>query len=56
MTNAFPVEKFRKLRTPFYYYDAALLRQTLAEVKKEAEQYPNFVVHYAVKANANPKI
>lgn len=56
MTNAFPVEKFRTLRTPFYYYDAALLRQTLAEVKKEAEQYPNFVVHYAVKANANPKI
>lgn len=56
MANIFPVEKFRSVRTPFYYYDSALLRQTLDEVKKEAEQYPDFVVHYAVKANANPKI
>ena len=56
MTNTFPIEKFRSVRTPFYYYDSALLRQTLDEVKKEAAQYPNFVVHYAVKANANPKI
>jgi diaminopimelate decarboxylase len=56
MTNTFPIEKFRSVRTPFYYYDSALLRQTLDEVKKEAAQYPNFVVHYAVKANANLKI
>ena len=56
MTNTFPIEKFRNVRTPFYYYDSALLRQTLDEVKKEAAQHPNFVIHYAVKANANPKI
>jgi diaminopimelate decarboxylase len=56
MTNTFPIERFRKVRTPFYYYDSALLRQTLDEVKREVAQHPNFVVHYAVKANANPKI
>ncbi len=56
MTNTFPIEKFRSMRTPFYYYDSALLSRTLEEVKKEAERYPGFVVHYAVKANANPKI
>lgn len=52
----FPIEKFRKTRTPFYYYDTTLLRKTIEEVKNEAAKYDNFVVHYAVKANANPKI
>ena len=52
----FPIEKFQQLRTPFYYYDAALLRQTLAAINTEAERYEGFCVHYAVKANANPKI
>lgn len=52
----FPIEKFRETRTPFYYYDTTLLRKTIEEVKNEAAKYDNFVVHYAVKANANPKI
>ncbi|WP_352422956.1 diaminopimelate decarboxylase [Proteiniphilum sp.] len=51
----FPVEKFRQLDTPFYYYDTALLRATLGTIKKETENKP-FHVHYAVKANANPRI
>ncbi len=41
--------------TPFYSYDMALLRRTLAVVNREIEGYP-FVVHYAVKANGNPVI
>lgn len=44
------------MRTPFYYYNMELLRATLDAIKKEANQHEGFVVHYAVKANANPKI
>lgn len=51
----FPVEKFKQLDTPFYYYDMELLRSTLKVIKKETEDKP-FHVHYAVKANANPRI
>lgn len=51
----FPVEKFKQLDTPFYYYDIELLRATLDAIKKETENKP-FHVHYAVKANANPRI
>ncbi|MGN8711442.1 diaminopimelate decarboxylase [Hallella faecis] len=56
MKGIFPIEKFQKVRTPFYYYDTTLLRATLHEIRKEVERRENFVVHYAVKANANPKI
>lgn len=56
MKGKFPVEKFRGIETPFYYYDTDLLRATLAEIRKEAGKHENYVVHYAVKANANPKI
>ncbi|WP_294082773.1 diaminopimelate decarboxylase [Proteiniphilum sp. UBA5384] len=51
----FPVEEFKQLDTPFYYYDIALLRSTLETIKRETEGKP-FHVHYAVKANANPRI
>ncbi len=54
--GVFPVEKFRKIQTPFYYYDTTLLRETLKTVNTESGKYPNFRVHYAVKANANEKI
>lgn len=56
MKGTFPIEKFKELRTPFYYYDTSLLRTTLARVNEEAGKYDNFCVHYAVKANANPKV
>ena len=52
----FPIEKFRQLQTPFYFYDMELLRQTLETINTEASKHEGFVVHYAVKANANPKI
>lgn len=56
MKGTFPVDRFSQMRTPFYYYDMELLRATLDAIKKEANQHEGFVVHYAVKANANPKI
>ncbi len=56
MKGTFPIEKLRQLETPFYYYDAELLRQTLHTINDEAHKYENFCVHYAVKANANPKV
>ena len=52
----FPVEKFRGLDTPFYYYDVELLERTLAAVREEAARYGNFHVHYAIKANYNPRL
>ena len=52
----FPVEKLQSIQTPFYYYDAELLRQTLRAINNEASRHEGFVVHYAVKANANPKV
>lgn len=56
MKGTFPIDRFEKLRTPFYYYDADLLRKTLATIHAEASRYDNFCIHYAVKANANPSI
>ena len=54
--GTFPLTKFAELRTPFYYYDMDLLRQTLKTIDSEAKRHEAFVVHYAVKANANPKV
>ena len=56
MKGKFPIDKFRKLRTPFYYYDTELLRKTLKTINSEAGKHEGFIVHYAIKANANPKI
>ncbi len=54
--GTFPIDKFEGLRTPFYYYDMEVLRQTLEAINREAGRHEGFVVHYAVKANANPKV
>ena len=56
MKGVFPIDKFRELRTPFYYYDMKVLRDTLECICHEAGRYENYEVHYAVKANANPKV
>lgn len=56
MKGIFPIDKFRELRTPFYYYDTKVLRDTLACIRTEAAKYDNYSVHYAVKANANSKV
>ena len=52
----FPIKRFREIETPFYYYDAELLRNTLQSINDEAGKHEGFIVHYAVKANANPGI
>jgi diaminopimelate decarboxylase len=49
------LKKFSELPTPFYFYDLDVLRRTLDSIKKESGKY-NMKVHYAVKANANPRI
>ena len=51
----FPLDKFKQIPTPFYYYDMALLQDTLDEIKRCIAGFP-FKVHYAVKANANATI
>ena len=56
MKGIFPVDRFQDLRTPFYYYDTELLRKTLQAIKQETEKHEAWNVHYAVKANANPKL
>jgi len=56
MKGQFPIDKFKQKDTPFYYYDTALLRETLALINREAGRHEGFCVHYAVKANANAKL
>lgn len=55
LKGIFPVDKFNHLQTPFYYYDIELLRRTLDVVDEESAKY-GYHIHYAVKANANPRI
>ena len=55
LKGTFPIDKLKALPTPFYYYDVKLLQDTLDMVKNEAGKY-GYHVHYAVKANANPRI
>ena len=49
----FPIDKFKDLKTPFYYYDKKVLDATLDTLQTELSKYPNFHLHYAIKANAN---
>lgn len=48
-------DKFRTLKTPFYYYDMDLLKQTLDAAYAEASKY-RYQLHYALKANTNSEI
>ena len=52
--QSFPLSAFSRIETPFYFYDSALLQQTLDCIKAVIPS--DYVVHYAVKANANPCI
>ncbi len=51
----FPLQEFKDLHTPFYFYDLGLLDRTLAEVKRTSRD-DRFHVHYAMKANTNPGV
>ena len=50
-----PIEAFNSIETPFYYYDMDLLRDTLNTYNSYLNK-PNYVAHYAVKANAEQRI
>ena len=52
----FPTQRFAELETPFYYYDMDVLGETLKTIKELIAPHPNYHVHYAIKANANPRI
>jgi len=52
----FPIEKFKGIETPFYYYDRKLLNDTLDTIKKELSQHQGYHLHYAIKANANIEV
>ena len=54
--DCFPTDRFCNIRTPFYYYNMELLHDTLAVIQREAALHNNYKVHYAVKANANPRV
>ncbi len=54
--SKFPIDKFRHVRTPFYYYDTATLEATLDTIGEETAKYDGFEVHYAIKANSNAKV
>ena len=49
------IAKFKGQVTPFFWYDLVKLEQVLKVVKAEADKH-GFIVHYAIKANANDPI
>ncbi len=49
------VGRFRDLPTPFYYYDLDLLRRTVEQAVRAAGTY-GYRIHYALKANADPRV
>jgi diaminopimelate decarboxylase len=55
MFNTNTITRFQQLETPFYYYHLDVLRQTLEACRTASSKY-GFHVHYAMKANFNPKV
>jgi diaminopimelate decarboxylase len=55
MFNSALVNRFQHLETPFYYYDLYLLKTTLIACSDAAFKH-HFHVHYAMKANFNPRV
>jgi diaminopimelate decarboxylase len=55
MFNTNTINKFQTLETPFYYYDMGVLRQALEACTNASAKY-GFHVHYAMKANFNPRV
>ena len=52
----FPLTQFQQLDTPFYYYDLGLLKTTLQNIRHLLAGRNAYHVHYAIKANANPRL
>ena len=55
MFNTDTITRFQSIETPFYYYDMGVLRNTLQACHNASAKY-GFHVHYAMKANFNPKV
>ena len=55
MFNPNTITRFKNAETPFYYYDMEVLSQTLQACHNASAKY-GFHVHYALKANFNPKV
>ncbi len=55
MFNENLLKSFINIETPFYFYDLDLLRNTLSTYKSYIEKY-GYTAHYALKANAEPRI
>ncbi|RCH56889.1 diaminopimelate decarboxylase [Mucilaginibacter hurinus] len=55
MFNTDTITRFSQSETPFYYYDLNVLRQTLSACREASSKY-GFHVHYAMKANFNPRV
>lgn len=49
------IEAFKTIRTPFYYYDVELLKETLKTYTSYTKKF-KYNAHYAIKANAEPRI
>ncbi len=55
MFNKELYQYFSQTETPFYYYDMSLFKESLSKLKQAAEKY-DYLIHYAMKANANERI
>jgi len=55
MFNTDTINRFKQLETPFYYYDLDVLSKTLEACRAASSKY-GFHVHYAMKANFNPRV
>lgn len=49
------VEQLKSHATPYYFYDLEILDATLLAIQNAVKKKP-YVVHYAIKANANERI
>ena len=55
LNSASILNKVQEQKTPFYLYDLNLLDDTLKQAKTASQKY-GYHVHYALKANCDPKV
>ena len=55
MYNSELLNSLKTIQTPFYYYNIDVLKSTLEAAKTASSKY-GYHIHYAIKANANPRI
>ena len=53
MKGIFPIDKFRTLQTPFYYYDTKVLRDTLSAINQEVASFETDVLPLQVAHDAD---